>query len=463
MDNEKIKRFRKIYILRRKIRTIYETLETGINSIDTVLYFTTFIFLKYINDISKENEKSFIIPEDCDFDFIYASRSKKNIDKILNEVLIKIENENLDKLKGLSEIDFTSDKFGKQNLRRVKIAYLIEELNTPFFNFKPNNSENKYSPSEIINQILLLYYSSYRHNTTISSSLNNFSEISSLLLEPKKEENVLNPISGFGIVLKTFIKHNTEKLNYSFFERRSYLKSITKMYLLTNNIFNINNLNKDDIEKAEIQFNIMIMACINTERPIISNRLFDRSYDIIFNNIDKILTSDGRAAILIPYSLLLNNYFSDNYINDYGRNNYIQLLIDKNLLDAVINYKFIAIGLRRSKTAILILKNNRKRKNILFIDPYLKSEIELQRKLSLSLNKNKLLDTYQHYKTEENYSYLATYEEIKENDFNLDISLYLKEKKEITQTETQTELKKEIKELEEKLEKVKDELKSEVE
>ena len=103
-----------------------------------------------------------------------------------------------------------------------------------------------------------------------------------------------------------------------------------------------------------------------------------------------------------------------------------QYMVDNNFVDTIIQLPsdlFFGTGIA---TCILVLKKNKKDNNILFVD----ASDECVR----STNKNKLSDDnisniinlLKERKTEEGKAYLATYDEVKENEYNLSVNSYLK-------------------------------------
>ena len=76
-------------------------------------------------------------------------------------------------------------------------------------------------------------------------------------------------------------------------------------------------------------------------------------------------------------------------------------------------------------TTVIVLKKNRQTRDVLFIDAsreFVKGKN--QNKLSEE-NIQKVLETYADRKDVEKYAHLATFDEIKENDYNLNIPRYV--------------------------------------
>jgi type I restriction enzyme M protein len=93
--------------------------------------------------------------------------------------------------------------------------------------------------------------------------------------------------------------------------------------------------------------------------------------------------------------------------------------------------------------AVLVFKKGRKTKDLLFIDASREFEKDkTQNRLRLE-DIDKITKTYKEYKTVDKYSYRATVDEIKENEFNLNIPRYVdifEEEDEVDIAKTQNEI-----------------------
>lgn len=130
------------------------------------------------------------------------------------------------------------------------------------------------------------------------------------------------------------------------------------------------------------------------------------------------LDKTGTMAIVLPHGVLFRGA-SEGKI----RKN----IIDNNLLDAVIGLPANLFYGTSIPTCVLVFKGReaRKNKDILFIDA--SNEFEKgknQNKLSEE-NINKIIETYRNRKDVEKYAHVASLDEIKENDYNLNIPRYV--------------------------------------
>lgn len=110
-----------------------------------------------------------------------------------------------------------------------------------------------------------------------------------------------------------------------------------------------------------------------------------------------------------------------------------QYMIDNNFVDAIIQLPSNIFFQTPIATDIMIIKKNKSNNNILFIDAS-NEFVKNPDKMKNGKNSNKLSDEniknivemYKNRKTEDKRTYVASYDEIKENDYNLAVNIYVK-------------------------------------
>jgi type I restriction enzyme M protein len=129
------------------------------------------------------------------------------------------------------------------------------------------------------------------------------------------------------------------------------------------------------------------------------------------------LDDNGTMACVLPHGVLFRGA-AEGHIRKY-------LIEDKNQLDAVIGLPSNIFYGTSIPTCILVLKKNRPTKDILFIDASNDFEkVKTQNVLTDSHLAN-IIETYRTRQTKDKYSYVASLEEVKENDYNLNIPRYV--------------------------------------
>ena len=126
-------------------------------------YILTMLFLKYLSDLAKETREDyvrkykgdkqrveramsrerFVLPENCDFDYLHSKREAANIGELINTALERIEDENKGKLENVfRNIDFNSEPaLGQTKERNRRLKLLLEDFNQ--LDLKPSHLEGR--------------------------------------------------------------------------------------------------------------------------------------------------------------------------------------------------------------------------------------------------------------------------------------------------------------------------------
>ena len=102
-----------------------------------------------------------------------------------------------------------------------------------------------------------------------------------------------------------------------------------------------------------------------------------------------------------------------------------QTLIEKNYLDAVIGLPANLFYGTSIPTTILVFKKNRQAKDVLFIDASSDFEKAKNQNNLRDSDVDKIVAAYKSREDVDKYAHVATLDEIKENDFNLNIPRYV--------------------------------------
>ena len=130
------------------------------------------------------------------------------------------------------------------------------------------------------------------------------------------------------------------------------------------------------------------------------------------------LDESGTMAIVLPHGVLFRGG-AEGHIRQY-------LIEDRNYLDAVIGLPANIFYGTSIPTCILVFKKCREdSENVLFIDASNEFDKVKTQNYLTEENVEKILDTYANRIEIEKYSHLASMDEIKENDYNLNIPRYV--------------------------------------
>ena len=130
------------------------------------------------------------------------------------------------------------------------------------------------------------------------------------------------------------------------------------------------------------------------------------------------LAENGQMAVVLPHGALFRGG-AELHIRKY-------LIEEKNCLDAVIGLPANIFYGTSIPTCILVFKKCRENPNdILFIDASEHFEKVKTQNILREVDIDKIISTYRERKTETKYSFLAKFENVVENDYNLNIPRYV--------------------------------------
>lgn len=476
--------------LRRKL---WEACDTFRHTIDSNLYkdyILAFLFLKYISDVYEEKiekyskeykgnkerikrrleRERFVLHDECTFNHVFKNRNKDNIGEIINGVLHDVEELNKVKLHNVfRNVDFNSEAIlGKPKTKNELLRHLIND-------FKDIDLKPFLKKSDIIGEAYLYLIQLFAADAGKKGgeffTPPEVSELLAKLVEPKEGDKIYDPTCGSGSIL---IKAEQEigSSNFALYgqEMNGGTWALAKM-----------NMFLHGVEQSFIEWGDTIKAPHFLEKDsimkfnkVIANPPFSKAkwgyesakndpYDrfhrglppkskgdwaFVSHMIESLLPG-GTAGIVVPHGVLFRA----------GAEGTIrQRVIEENLVHAVVGLPtglFYGAGI---SAALLILKKGRKKKDVLFIDASQEyQEGKKQNKLREE-DIERVFKTYKARKSEDKYAYLANFDEIKDNDFNLNISLYVdtyEEEEEIDIKQVQ----KEIDQLEKQLSQVRTKMK----
>ncbi len=445
-------------------------------------YILVMLFLKYISDVWKDHyatyqkqygnddtrirrkleRERFVLPvaelkdhetgkvEDsflADYYSLYERRNAANIGELINVVLDAIEEANKAKLEGVfRNIDFNSEaNMGRTKDRNRRLKTLLEDFTKPQLDLSPSRVDE-----DIIGKTYI--YLIERFATDAGKKAGEFytpfqvSQLVAKLADPKPGDRICDPACGSATLLIEAAREVGDR-NFALFgmEVNGATWALARM-----NMF----LHSFDSARIEWCNTLTSPALVENDRlmkfnVVVANPPFsldkwgaeeadsDRynrfwrgvppkskgDYAFISHMIESSLEREGRVAVVVPHGVLFRGAAE-------GRIR--QALIEENQLDAVIGLPGNLFQTTSIPVAVLVFDRSREkngknepRKEVLFIDA---SRDFVPGKNQNALSEGhieKILTTYRERKVEEKYSYSAPFEEIKENDFNLNIPRYV--------------------------------------
>lgn len=428
-------------------------------------YALTMLFFKYLSDKSKAEHEQlrerfagdearidakmktsrFYLPPGSSFDDVFAQKENDNIGEIINRALHAIEDHNKDKLAGVFSVDFNSESIlGKPQQRNKMMRHLLEDFNKiDLRNVKEDIIGNSYM------------YMIEKFGAEAGKKAGEFFTVSSVaglvarLARPKPGDRIADPAVGSGGLLllageevkkqgsNNFALYGQEATGqtYQLARMNMFLHGMDSAHIewgdTLNNPLLVENdgLMKFDVTVANPPFSLKKWGAENADAD--PYKRFWRGippkdkgdYAFISHMIETLKPQTGRMAVIVPHGVLFRG----------GAEGKIrQQLIEENLIDAVIG---LAPGLFQTTgipVAVLVIDRAREKggarqndKNILFIEASKEFKPGKAQNTLTDENANKIFDTFIARQDVEKFAHVATLDEIKENDYNLNITRYV--------------------------------------
>ena len=383
----------------------------------------------------------------ADYYSLYERRDAANIGDLINIVLSNIEEMNKAKLEGVfRNIDFNSESnLGKTKDRNRRLKTFLEDFHKPELDMNPS----RVSEDVIGNTYIYLIE---RFAADAGKKAGEFytphkvSELVAKLARPTSGDRICDPTCGSGGLLIEASREVGDP-NFALFgmESNGSTWALCRMNMFLHGadsariewcdtlnspaLVEKDRLMKFDVVLANPPFSLDKWGAENAESDRF-NRFWrgvppksKGDWAFISHMIEAAIEKEGRVAVVVPHGVLFRS-------GAEGRIR--QKMIEENLLDAVIGLSGNLFPTTSIPVAILIFDRSREkgganqnRKDVLFVDA---SKEFVQGKNQNTLSEEHLQKIFQTYKLRKNidkYAYCATFDEIMDNDFNLNIPRYV--------------------------------------
>lgn len=396
-----------------------------------------------------EEKGFFILPSELFCNVNKRAEKDENLNETLEKVFSHIEEsakgtESENDFAGLfSDIDVNSNKLGSTlDKRNKKLASILEKIGKMKLGDYQNNSIDAFG--DAYEYLMSMYASNAGKSGGEFFTPQEVSELlTRLAIGDKKQVNkVYDPACGSGSLLLQAIKVlGKDNIRQGFYGQ--------EINLTTYNLCRINMFLHDvDFDK----FNI---ACDDT---LTSPQHFDEApFDVIVSNPpysikwagedDAVLINDKRfspAGVLAPkskadfafimhslYELSTNGVaaivcFPGIMYRGGAEQKIRKYLIDNNYIDSIIQLPDNLFFGTQIATCIMIIKKSKKDTNIVFIDASREyQKVTNNNKLSVN-NIQNILDAYKNRVDKQYMVKVASYEDVRNSNFNLSVSTYVK-------------------------------------
>lgn len=436
-------------------------------------YILTMLFVKYISDVSKAKYKEylqkyqgdqeraaramrherFVVPHESSFDFLYENRNEKNIGELINIALANLEEANREKMTSedgsgiFRNIDFNSSNLGEAKEKNARLKNLLIDFSDEKMIFDESHMEG----NDIIGDAYMYLVSTFAGEA--GKKAGEFftpGEVSTLLAKLTKSRpgaRICDPTCGSGSLL---IKAGKEvgSSNFSLYgqEVNGSTWALAMMNMFLHGFDNAtirwgdtlrnpklkegDRLMKFDTVVANPPFSLDKWGADVAEHDV--HKRFWRGvppkskgdWAFISHMIEVAYEGRGKVGVVVPHGVLFRGA---------AEGKIRQQTIRENLLEAVIGLPanlFFGTGI---PAAIVIFNKGKKNKNVLFVDAGKEYENGKNQNKLRPQDIEHIVSTYRKFTdnklkagvAEEKYAYVATLEEIVENDYNLNIPRYV--------------------------------------
>ncbi len=410
----------------------------------------------------------------ADFYALYDRRAKPNIGELINITLDHIEDANRAKLEGVfRNIDFNSEaNLGKTRDRNRRLKLLLEDFNKDKLDMRPSRVSG-----DIIGNTYI--YMIERFASDAGKKAGEFytphavSELVAKLCKPKAGARICDPSCGSGgLLIEAALQVGSNDFSLYGMEVNGSTWALCRMNMflhgadsariewcntLTSPILvEDDKLMKFDNIVANPPFSLDKWGADEAESDRF-NRFWrgmppksKGDYAFISHMIEAAVEKEGRIAVVVPHGVLFRGAAE-------GRIR--QKLIEDNLLDAVIGLPVNLFPSTSIPVAILVFDRSREKggmnegkEDVLFIDASGKDHYQAGKNQNILLDQHikDIVDAYEARENKEKYAHVASFDEIRENDFNLNIPRYVDTFEDEEEIDIQA-VQKEIKDLEAEL------------
>ncbi len=442
-------------------------------------YILAMLFVKYLSDVTKEKRviymkqydgdvrrveramgrERFTIDESSSFDFLYEYRNDNEIGQKINVALSHIEEHNSGKLRNVFRaIDFNSQvDFGDVREKNATLRNLLEDFHE--LDIRPGQLDSSDIIGDAYEYMIANFASDAGKKGGEFYTPGQVSELIAELVKPRENDRIYDPTCGSGgLLLKAYKKVPNGKVAVYGQELNAQTWALCTMNMFLHGIddariwqgdtlSNPQNIEDDKLMKFQVVVANPPFSMDKWDSGFLSNVSHDSEgkrkekmtadldpwkrfewgvppsskgdYAFVLHMLHSLDAETGRMAVVLPHGVLFRGA---------GEGRIRKQLIEMNLLDAVIGLPanlFYGTGI---PACILVFRKNRTRDDVLFIDASGEGNYKKGKNQNILRDSDiqRIVSTYEARKEKvDKYSYRATRDEIRQNDYNLNIPRYV--------------------------------------
>lgn len=463
-------------------RTLWKACDSFRGKIDSSRYkdyILSMLFVKYLSDVTNEkrdrymkqyngdkirveramSRERFIIDKESSFDFLYENRNDNEIGQKINVALSSIEEHNSGKLRNVFRaIDFNSQvDFGDVKEKNTTLRNLLEDFHD--LDLSPGQLGSADIIGDAYEYMIANFASDAGKKGGEYFTPSQVSELVARLVRPKENDRIYDPTCGSGgLLLKAYKKVPSGKVAVYGQELNAQTWALCTMNMFLHGVddariwqgdtlYNPQNIENDRLMKFQVVVANPPFSLDKWDSGFLSNAGLDAKgkkqekmtaamdtwkrfewgvppsskgdYAFVLHMLHSLDAENGRMAVVLPHGVLFRGA---------AEGKIRKQLVEMNLLDAVIGLPanlFYGTGI---PACILVFKKGRTRDDVLFIDASGEGNYEKGKNQNILRDSDiaRIVSTYEARKEKEDkYSYRASRDEIRENDYNLNIPRYV--------------------------------------
>ena len=441
-------------------------------------YILSMLFVKYLSDVSKEKQEQyrkqysgdeervkramsrerFTLDSESTFDYLYEKRNDTEIGQKINVALSHIEEHNSGKLRNVFRaIDFNSQvDFGDVKEKNATLRNLLEDFYS--LDLRPSQLDTTDIIGDAYEYMIANFASDAGKKGGEFFTPSQVSELIARLVSPQENERIYDPTCGSGgLLLKAYKKVASGKVAIYGQELNAQTWALCTMNMFLHGVDDARIWQGDTLSNPQSIENdhLMTFQCVVANPPFsldkwdsgfLSNAELDAKgkkpekmtasldpwkrfdwgvppsskgdYAFVLHMLHSLDAQNGRMAVVLPHGVLFRGA-SEGKIR--------RQIVEFNLLDAVIGLPANLFYGTSIPACILIFKKNRTRRDVLFIDASGDGNFEKGKNQNILRDSDiqKIVAAYQARKDADKYCHVADFDEIKGNDFNLNIPRYV--------------------------------------
>ncbi len=447
-------------------------------------YILSMLFVKYLSDVYAERREEhmknyngdvrrveramsrerFVMDETSTFSYLYSNRNDAEIGQKINVALAAIENNNSAKLHNVFRaIDFNSSvDFGEQKEKNAILKNLLEDFKD--LDLRPSQLDSVDIIGDAYEYMIANFASDAGKKGGEFYTPSKVSELVARLVAPKENDRIYDATCGSGgLLLKAFKQIKSKKTHLYGQEKNMQTWALCRMNMFLHGVDDATIWQGDTLSNPGNVENDQLMKfqCIVANPPFSLDKwdsgflpdtegengkkakmtadldMYHRfdlgvppsskgDYAFVLHMLSSLDDSTGRMGIILPHGVLFRGA-SEGRIRK-------AIIEPFNFLDAVIGLPanlFYGAGI---PACILIFRKDRGTNDkVLFVDASGESHYEKGKNQNILRDEDvqRIVDTYNAYKTdihyngEDKFSHVATLQEIRNNDYNLNIPRYV--------------------------------------